>query len=579
MAENFRRIDCDVLVIGSGAAGCAAAISAAGKTARVVMVNKGVFGRSGTTCLGGAMYAAALGQLDEGDSAEYHFLDTLTEGRYLGNQELIKVLVEEAPRTVYDLERYGVQWYKRGDRQKDRGEYRYEQLPGPGHRFRRGLTHNETTGRAIQTALCREVMRHAGNIRVVDDIYIWTLVVADRRVRGAVGLDLRTGEAVVLSSKAVVMSTGGAGSSYKITDMDTGATGDGYAMALRAGAELVDMEFTQFFPTAFAFPESIRGILVPTSPLWTKGLKLYNSEDERFLAKQYPDRAENIPRDLLSGAVFEEIARGKGTAHGGVWLDATDIEDWEETAREHPRSFSWPKHFGITGRRFEVAPTYHFTMGGVRIDKECRTSVAGLFAAGEAAGGLHGANRLAGNALAECVVFGQIAGGHAADLRKESLGPIEGAAVEEQMEERFSAMGPARETGGSKPSSLVAALREIMYRGVGVKRMAKGLEEARQEVARIREEAGAGLRVARGRVFNYSLVQGMELLNMLDLCEAVIEAALAREESRGSHLRSDYPGQDNENWLKNIICVRRDGKLELRTRPVALTYTDPSGLS
>lgn len=572
MEQEIKKIDCDVLVIGSGAAGCSSAISAAEGTAKVVIVNKGVIGRSGSTCLGGAAYSAALGHSDDRDSPEYHFLDTVIEGRYVGNQNLVKMLAEEAPRTVYDLARYGVAWYRNGKALlKDMG-YHYHQVSTPGHRYKRSLNHNETTGRAIQTALCKELLKHRQNVRIFDDVYIWSLVTEKDRVQGALGLDLLTGAIIGFSCKAIIVATGGAGSTYKITDMDTGATGDGYSMALSAGAELVDMEFTQFFPTGFAFPESIEGILVPSSPLWTKGLKLYNKNNKRFMAEQYPELAENIPRDILSRSIFMEIARGKGTSHEGVWLDTLDMGDWEEVQKNHPRSFLWPKHFGVEGRRFEIAPTYHFTMGGIRINEKCETNIGGLFAAGEVAGGVHGANRLAGNALAECVVFGQIAGKEAARLRKEEMREITDSVIHNEMERWYTLIHAGSVKGKTRPVSLVRRLRETMYRYVGVVRDRDGLLKAQKSLAAIGRQTRDDLSIVPGKTFNYEQIQAFELLNMVRLCQVVVKTALLREESRGAHYRSDYPDQDDRNWLKNIVCRYKDGEISIRTEEVSTPF-------
>ena len=570
--RELRRVSCDVLVIGSGAAGCAAAIAAAEKTARVIITNKGTFGRSGTTCLGSVVYAAGLGHTDERDSPEYHFLDTIIEGRYLGNQELAKIMAEEAPRTVYDLERYGVSWYKQGNNRINPSVYHYYQLPSPGHRHNRGVHHNEKTGQVIQNALGKEVHKHSPNIEITNDIYIWKLLVSDNRLQGAMGLDLRTGEIVVFICKALVLTTGGAGSSYKVTDMATGATGDGYAMALQAGVELTSIEMTQFFPTAFVHPESLHGIIVATSALWTSGLKLYNADDNRFLSRQYPELAENLPRDMLSRGIFMEIARGKGTPHGGVWLDTSDIANWEEIRKDRPRSYIWPERFGVSDRRFEVAPTYHFTIGGIRITKRCETNISGLYAAGEVAGGLHGANRLAGNALAECMVFGEIAGNEAANFRNEKPGEIGDATVGEEEAKLRLLFNPESTQGRTHSSVLIRRLRETMYRYVGVVRSGEGLEKAQKEIKHIRQQAEIDLKIVPGKVFNYDQIHAFELFNMLELGDAVVNSALIREESRGAHYRSDFPETDNKQWLKNIITRRVDGKLRITTEAVKTPY-------
>lgn len=563
-----RKIYSDVLVIGSGAAGCAAAISAAEQTAKVVLTNKGVFGRTGTTCLASVTYAAALGHTEQKDTPEQHFSDTIVAGRYVGNQELARVLAEEAPRTVYDLERYGMSWYKTGRKRINPSVYSYLQIPAPPHKYSRGVYNNEKTGRVLQNALCKEVLKHSRDIQVVNDIYIWTLVVENKKVHGAIGLDLRTGELVVFSCKAVVMATGGSGSSYKVSSTDTGATGDGCSMALRAGAELIDMEFVQFFPTAFVHPESLRGILVSSSTLLPLGLKIYNGRNERFLKNQYPDRGENLTRDLLSQSIFREISQGRGTEHGGVWLDSSDIANWQEVRSEKPRSFGWPDRFGMDCLRFEVAPTCHFSIGGVKINQKGETNITGLYAAGEIAGGVHGSNRIAGNALSECVVFGQLTGREAAHFRKEAPVEISASHIKDEGEKIGSLFKTGRQKAGSGSNALVQKLREIMYAYAGVVRDRGGLEKALREINGLKDEALSSMLVLQGNIFNYDRIHAFELLNMIELSQVIIKSALKRKESRGAHYRKDYPETDNLHWLKNIVVQRKGDDLTLRTENV-----------
>jgi fumarate reductase (CoM/CoB) subunit A len=390
---------------------------------------------------------------------------------------------------------------------------------------------------------------------------------------------MRTGQIVAITTKAVVLATGGGGSCYKVTDTDTGATGDGYSLALDAGAELMDMEFTQFYPTAFVYPESLQGMIIAVSALWTLGLRLYNAEEERFMAKKYPDSAENLPRDILSRSIFMEILGGKATPHGGVWLDGSAIPNWEEVRKSRPRSFMWPERFGISGHRFEVAPTSHFTMGGVRINEKCETCVPGLYAAGEVAGGVHGGNRLAGNALAECVVFGQIAGTEAAKLRKEDTRDIDDSAIRREEEKLRVIFNPEEAKGKKSSSFFISRLKEIMYRCAGVVRERDALETAQKEISDLKDQAAHELKITPGKIFNYDQIHAFELFNMIDLCQMTVKAALTRQESRGAHYRRDFPDSDNKDWLKNIIFQRRNGALQIRTEDVKTTYVSPGGPS
>jgi len=570
--DKLRKVYSDVLIIGSGAAGFAAAITAAEKTAKVVLTNKGVFGRTGSTCLASVTYAAALGHTDHLDSPEQHFNDTVVAGRYIGNQALVKILAEEAPRTVYDLERYGMRWYKRGEKRINPSVYNYLQIPAPPHTYSRGLYNNEKTGRVLQNALCKEVLKHSQDIQVINDIYIWMLVVEDKKVRGAIGLDLRTGGLVVFSCKAIVLATGGSGASYQVSSTDTGATGDGCSMALRAGAELIDMEFVQFFPTAFVHPESLRGILVSSSTLLPLGLKIYNKRNERFLKDQYPDRCENLPRDLLSQSIFREIRKGKGTLHGGVWMDSTDIANWEEVRRDKPRSFGWPERFGMDSSRFEVAPTCHFSIGGVKINGKGETNIAGLYAAGEIAGGVHGSNRIAGNALSECVVFGQLAGKEAAHFRKEARIEISNSYIRDEEKKLRSLFKISQKKTRASSSAFIQKLKELMYMYAGVVRDREGLEKAAEEIKRLKDIVSNDLTVIHDKVFNYDQIHAFELLNMIELSEVIVRSALKRKESRGAHYRKDYPETDNLNWLKNIVVQRKGHELLFRTENVSSPY-------
>lgn len=332
------------------------------------------------------------------------------------------------------------------------------------------------------------------------------------------------------------------------------------------------MEFTQFFPTSFVHPESLQGIIVATSALWTSGLKLYNKENERFIARQFPSTGENLPRDILSRHIFMEIEAGRGTPHGGVWLDTADVENWEEVRKDRPRSYIWPERFGVSARRFEIAPTYHFTLGGIRINEKCETNVAGLFAAGEAAGGVHGANRLAGNALAECMVFGQIAGREAARWRRQEAGAVDHAAISREVERRSVLFKTGSGRGGTRSATLIRRLREVMYRDVGVVRDCDGLARARKEITELRAAAENDLKIVPGKIFNFDQIHAFELFHMLDLCELVIRGASLREESRGAHYRRDYPVSRDREWLKNHVYRRRNGVLQIETADVKTPY-------
>jgi len=564
MLSETKYIDTDVLVIGSGAAGARAAIEACEYTAKVLLVSKGVPGRSGTTNLAGVHYAAALGHADQ-DSPWHHFEDTIVEARWIADQDLALKMCQHGPKTVYDLERYGLNWYRQED------GILYKQLPAPGHSYNRGIHFNGKTGKMVQQSLMYEINRHPG-IRLLSDIFITTIFVEDGEVAGAGGINLQSGELVVIHSNSVILATGGAGMLYKVTDMETGSTGDGIAIAYRAGAEIIAPEMHQFFPTAFVWPETLRGIAVNSSQLWKLGLRLYNAEDTRFMEQYYPEEKENMPRDILSQCIFKEIQEGRGTDHGGVWQDTRWIETFDELRRDRPRSYIWPKKLGVDVSRFEIAPTYHFTLGGVRINTNAETSVPGLFACGEIVGATHGANRLAGNALTECMVFGEIAGRNAA-LR--ALGNSMKARTAELLvnaeRDRLRGILKSDPKAARRPGELFEELRHVMYFNVGIVRDAVSLQTALDQVNELSEQARS-IRLADIERFNLEWIWSLELNSMLQLAGLFAKGALLRTESRGAHFRADYPNTDDANWLKNIIVSKVGNEDVYRTESVNLKH-------
>ena len=556
----------DVLVVGTGAAGCRAALEAAEYGAEVVLLSKGVLGRSGTTNLAEVVYAAAIAHTDTLDRPWYHFEDTVLEGHWLGDQRLVKLLAEDAPKTVYDLERYGLPWYRMED-----GKH-YYQLPTPGHRFDRGVHFDESTGSKMQAALVQEIERHK-EIQPFNDTLVVNLFVEDGQVVGASAIDLPSGKLVIFETGAVILATGGAGMMYAINDMERGSTGDGITLAYRAGAELIAPEMHQFFPTAFAWPETLRGTIVTSSNLWGFGLRLYNAQNERFMEKYFPDQKENVPRDVLSRGIFLEILEGRGTEHGGVWLDASNIDGWEYLRRERARSYIWPAKLGVNTERFEIAPTYHFTMGGVRINPHAQTNVAGLYAAGEVVGGNHGANRIGGNALPECMVFGAIAGRHAALSAKRNV-RVRPSMIQDEWKRLQNSL-KAPQPVDLRPVEVLRTLRQIMYRHVGIVRSAGGLEEGLEKLECLEKEALPRVGVGPGKVFNWEWIWKVELENMIEQAKIYTRAAWLRTETRGAHYRSDYPETDDENWLKNIVVRRENGAASFETAPVEFPFIQP----
>lgn len=568
-----------MLVIGSGAAGCSAAIEANehGIT-NVILVSKGPFGKSGNTNLACVVYSAAMRHTDPRDNPEAHFKDTVLEGRYLGNQKLIEILVRESPKTVWDLDRYGMKWSKYKDG-------RFYQLPAPGHSYNRGVHRGPPpeqkggefrggeTGIALQACLCREVKRHPC-ITIFDDSFCTNLLTNKGQVVGATCIDLKTGRFFAIKAKSTILATGGAGLIYEMNDMFTGSTGDGVAMAHRAGAKLIDMEVHQFFPTAYAYPECVKGRIVLSSSLWVLGLKLYNANGERFMEKYYTGykgfrpTPEHVPRDMLSKAIYTEIIEGRGTEHGGVWYDATDIEGYEPPKMR--------KVLSVDQYRFEVAPTCHFTLGGIRINERAETSLKGLYACGEVCGGLHGANRLAGNALAECMVFGAIAGKNAS-IRAFSidLPEIDKDQLNAERERIFN-LRKRKFADGIRPVTLKKRMQNLMWKKAGLVRDAVGLKQTIRVLERMKTEDLPRLVIIDVNRYNFEWIEALEMDNLLIVAEMTVRSALMRNESRGAHYRLDFPETDNINWLANIVVTKsKDDKMHLSTVPVVVTRTSP----
>ncbi len=556
------RVSCDVLVAGAGAAGCRAALEAASLGAQVILTAKGALGRCGNTNLASSVYAAS-GFGDPHDGPDCHLHDVIVEGRYLSRQDVARVFCDLAPETARELEQWGVEWYRHSDG-------RYVLIAVEGHSVPRALHYDEVTGQVIQRTLVRRLSSF-DRVQVIDDLFLTALLVDDGRILGAAGLDMKTGRLIAFECPAVILATGGAGALYDMNDTETTSTGDGYGLAYRAGAELVDMEMHQFFPLAFVHPPSIRGTSIGYGGLWEMGLKLTNAPGERFMVRRNPAGHEVMTRDLFSRFIFEEVAEGRGTEHGGVWLDTTDIVDFERVMRRHPRTYKWKRRFGVNTRRFEVAPCYHFTMGGVRIDDRARASIEGLFAAGEVAGGLHGANRLGGNALSECLVFGTIAGREAAGVRRR-VGLSEPLVRQHEVHmTRLVSRGSS--DGAVRPEEIHAALQRFMYRYAGIVRTGHEMARALDEILALRARL-AQAAILPGMIYNQSLARLLEVDNMLTVAELTVRSALERAESRGAHFRADCPSADR-HWIINLVAAKGPDGPRLRHAPVAFPYVQP----
>ncbi|MCL4459834.1 MAG: FAD-dependent oxidoreductase [Chloroflexi bacterium] len=563
MVSNFKAPSAttDVLIIGSGAAGIFAAFDAADRGATVTIVDKGCVGRSGATVTGLYAVCAALGHTDPEDNWKVHFEDTMRAGHYLNDPALVEVFTKEAPERMLELERWGVPFVKQGNK--------FLQVTAAGHTYRRALHADFASGKAMIDGLLRQLRRQR-EIRLIEHTFITKLLTHDRRVVGALGLNLTSGQMVALAAKAVVLATGGAMELYPENTAPRPLTGDGYALAYDVGAELLDMEFVQFFPVGLAYPRGL-GInrTIGAMMRYRTGGILWNRLGERFMARYDPEKKDLSTRDILARAIATEISEGRGTDRGCVYLDLS-ISGEETLWKEYGHFLEKLMRSGVGVIRgpVEVKPMCHHFMGGIRINPQCETTVPGLFAAGEVAGGVHGANRLGGNALSEICVFGARAGTAAADLANTAKTiPLDEAEIRHE-EERITAH--LRRSGPNKsPTSIKRRLQEIMAQRVGVLRDESNLNMALTELRSLRAELPRTIFVDHSLMYNMELMDLLELQNMLTVAEMVTSAAKMRRESRGAHIRVDYP-ETEAQWEKNIF-VRKgpSGKptLETRQRP------------
>ena len=531
--------ECDVLIIGSGGAGCRAAIEARKFNLDVKIVSKGLSFKSGCTTLAEGGYNAAFGYVDSEDSVDAHFQDTLKGGAYLNDMELVRILVDEAQDRLIELESYGAIF----DRQ-DSGKL--NQRPFGGQSFRRTCFQGDRTGHEMMMALKEEVIRQ--KIETLDEVMITSLLMDEKneRVIGACGVSLRNSRFLIFKAKSTVIASGGAGWLYPVTSNAIQKTGDGYSLAYKAGADLIDMEQIQFHPTGMLYPESRRGVLV-TEAVRGEGGKLFNVNMERFMIN-YDERGELATRDVVARAIYNEIREGRGTSNGGVYLDVTHLppELIEEKLETMLLQFM-DVGVDIRKKAMEVAPTAHHFMGGARIKPTCETTVKNLYAAGEVTGGVHGANRLGGNALADTQVFGKRAGESAANNALLTEFEFNEALVNEEEEKILNIF----KTGDIYPHEIKTKLIDTMWANVAIIRSENGLKLALKIIEDLKMKS-LNMNVPEGLGFNKNLLDALEIENMLTVASIVTQSALMRRESRGSHYREDYPEKD-ERWNRSIV--------------------------
>ncbi|WP_021598989.1 FAD-dependent oxidoreductase [Actinomadura welshii] len=556
---NFEEVVTDVAIVGSGGAGlmCALHCHEADPGLDITVISKGAVGRSGCTRMVQGGFNAVL---DPADSVDAHFRDTLAGGKYLNHQDLAWTLVNDAPNVIRELEnRVGCFFDRRPDG-------RIKQKAFAGQSFDRTVHRGDLTGIEIMSRLRDQMLRIAA--RELEDVRALDLVFdAGGRLAGLTCLEVQTGRFLLVRARVVVVATGGAATMYRIAAPAREKTGDGVAMCLRAGLPVRDMEMLQFHPTGLLTGRSRMTGAVLEEGLRGAGAHLYNARGERFMERYDPERMERSTRDVVARASYTEIIEGRGTEAGGVFIDISHLgAEWVE--RTFTGMVERTRLFGgdLARRPVEVSPTAHFHMGGVVIDTDCRTEMPGLLVAGEDAGGVHGANRLGGNGVAESTVFGARAGDTAARLARErALGHADPEAVGASFSK---ATAPLRTGDGELPYPLTAELKDLMWENCGVVRRRDRLEDARERLAKLADRAGR-LSVPGPAAFNPAWQESLDLVNQLTVARVIVESALAREETRGAHARSDFPGGQDDGGLRYIVASQAAGDgPRLTTRPV-----------
>ena len=595
----LERYKYDVLVIGAGGAGLRAAVEARESGLRVAIICKSLFGKAHTVMAEGGA-AASMGNANSNDNWMVHFRDTMRGGKFLNHFRMAELHAKESPDRIWELEMWGALFDRTKEgkiSQRNFGGHEYPRLAHVGDRT--GLELIRTMQQkivALQQADKRDHGDYESHIKVFAELTITEILKENGKIAGAYGYWRESGSEVLFEAPAVIIATGGVGKTFKITSNSWEGTGDGHALALKAGANLVDMEFLQFHPTGMVWPPSVRGILVTESVRGEGGI-LTNINGERFMFKYIPDvfkdkYADNeeeadrwyvdqdnnrrppelLPRDEVARAINTEVKAGRGTEHGGVFLDVSKRIPADVIKKRLPSM--WHQFYELAGvditkEAMEVGPTCHYVMGGVEVepDSAAAVGVPGLFAAGEVAGGMHGSNRLGGNSLSDLLVFGRRAGmGAAAYVKQNSTASVSDATVSAAAA-RIEA--PFARSGGENSYSLHAELQEVTHNLVGIIRTGSELKEAIEKIADIRKRS-ANVAVSGGRKFNPGFHLAFDLDNMLLVAESTAKSAISREESRGGHTRDDFPGMDS-GWRQSNHIASFDGN-QVNVRKQALPF-------
>ncbi|OGI19405.1 MAG: fumarate reductase/succinate dehydrogenase flavoprotein subunit [Candidatus Melainabacteria bacterium RIFCSPHIGHO2_02_FULL_34_12] len=557
MLDRFEIHEHDVLVIGAGGAGLRAAIEASANGVSVGLVCKSLLGKAHTVMAEGGI-AAALANVDKEDSWQTHFTDTMFGGKYINNFKMAELHAKEAPERVHELEHWGAVF----DRTN---EGKILQRAFGGHKYKR-LSHvGDRTGlEMIRTLQDKGV--HMG-IDVYMECTVTKLLKDGDRISGAFGYWRETGKFVIFKAKSVVLATGGMGKMYKITSNSWEYTADGQALAYNAGAELIDCEFIQFHPTGMIWPPGVSGILV-TEAVRGEGGTLTNNKGERFMERYDPKLMDLSTRDVVARAIYTENKEGRGSVHGGAYLDISH-KGADYVKKKLPSMYHQFKDLAdvdITKGPMEVGPTCHYSMGGVRVEAETAMScVPGLFAAGEVAGGMHGANRLGGNSLSDLVVFGRRAGLYASEFaKKNSQAKINEKEIESSEKEVISFF----ENSGENPYAVHMDLQDLMQANVGIFRTENDIQKAINGLSKLKEKAKK-VKIEGSRMYNPGWHMAYDLQNMIMYSEAIARSAIQRKESRGAHSRIDYPdpNPDDATWT-SLIKLGTNGEMVVGKAPV-----------
>ncbi len=590
---QVERFPYDVVVIGAGGAGLRAAIEARQQGKRTAIISKSLFGKAHTVMAEGGC-AASMGNVNSKDNWQVHFRDTMRGGKFLNNWRMAELHAKEAPERVWELETYGALFDRTKDgkiSQRNFGGHTYPRLAHVGDRT--GLEMIRTMQQKIVSLQQEDYKEHGdyeAMLKVFAECTVTELIKDGDRIAGAFAYWRDTGKFVLFEAPAIVLATGGIGKSFKVTSNSWEYTGDGHALALRAGATLINMEFVQFHPTGMVWPPSVKGILV-TEGVRGDGGVLKNSEGERFMFRYIPDvfkgqyaeteqeadgwyedqdnnrrTPDLLPRDEVARAINSEVKEGRGSPHGGVFLDIASRLPAEEIRRRLPSMYHQFKELAdvdITSQPMEVGPTCHYVMGGVEVDPDTASSVVpGLFAAGEVAGGMHGSNRLGGNSLSDLIVFGRRAGAGAVEyLDSLDARPAIGQSDVDAAASRAVAPFDWPSSGQSEnPYTIHAELQQSMNDLVGIIRREEEVAQALEKLTELKQRV-RNVAVEGRREFNPGWHLALDLRNMLLVSECVARAALMRTESRGGHTREDHPGMDAQWRNKLLVCSSTpDGK-------------------